>query len=280
MTGGIHPPRAVPRPVFAGERARWSVFACSIVAIAGPAWSIILAAAAKTPEAKPAFEFHGFIRIALAGGDRIAKPGDEHVAHRDVGGQPLGGTVAKRNVDCRDSGAAGAHAQFDFTVAWSGTLPRLPFAVLEGPDTIDPIRHSPGNGHADRIVPRGKIALTLAVSIAALDQIARVIQAKLGNDVLGPTEATTIARQPTLGSEHAVAAARRDHAQKVGLVPKQAEAALHLPGDVKVAEASKLGESRIERAERDQERKDDGEADHAGWWRAIGPFTIYLAAEM
>src|SRR5215472_10145804 len=128
--------------------------------------------------------------------------------------------------------------------------------------------------------PRGKIALTLAVSIAALDQIARVIQAKLGNDVLGPTEAITIARQPTLGSEHAVAAARRDHAQKVGLVPKQAEAALHLPGDVKVAEASKLGESRIERAERDQERKDDGEADHAGWWRAIGPFTIYLAAEV
>src|SRR5262249_45072073 len=160
----------------------------------GPAWSIILAAAAKAPEAKPAFEFHGLIRIALASSDRIAKPSDEHVAHRDVGGQPLGGAVAERNVDRGDSGAAGAHAQFDFTITRSGTLPRLPFAVLEGPDTIDPIRHSPGNGHADRIVPRGKIALTLAVSIAALEQIARVIQAKLGNDILGPTEAVAITR--------------------------------------------------------------------------------------
>src|SRR5215469_11517585 len=55
MAGGIHPPRAVPRPVFAGERARWSVFARSIVAIASPAWSIILAAAAKAPEAEAAF---------------------------------------------------------------------------------------------------------------------------------------------------------------------------------------------------------------------------------
>src|SRR5262249_14226341 len=159
-------------------------------------------------------------------------------------------------------------------VAWSGALPRLPFAILESPHTIDPLRHSPGNGHADRIVPRGKIAFTLAVSIAALEQIARVIQAKLGNDVLGPTEAVAIARQPTLGGEHAVAAACRDHAQKVGFVAKQAKSALHLPGDVKVAETGKLGKRRIERAESDQERKDDGEADHAGWWRAIDPFTI------
>jgi hypothetical protein len=70
----------------------------------------ILAATAETSEAEPALELYGSIRIAFAGGDGIAEPGNEDVTYGDVGCHPLSGAVAERNVHRRQRGSAGAHA--------------------------------------------------------------------------------------------------------------------------------------------------------------------------
>src|SRR5947209_2881056 len=135
MAGWVHPSRAVARPVAPGERTRRSIFTGSIVAIAGPAGAIILAAAAAEEafEAEAAFKLNRPVRIALAGGDGVAQSGDKDVAHRDIGCEPLGGAVAERNVDRRGRRTVGTHPQFDFMIARGGTLTGRPFAVTESP---------------------------------------------------------------------------------------------------------------------------------------------------
>ena len=135
MAGWVHPSRAVARPVAPGERTRRSIFTGSIVAIASPAGAIILAAAAAEEafEAEAAFKLNRPVRIALAGGDGVAQPGDKDVAHGDIGCEPLGGAVAERNVDRRDRRAAGTYAQFDFTFTGEGALPGRAFTVGESP---------------------------------------------------------------------------------------------------------------------------------------------------
>src|SRR2546430_6516063 len=135
MAGRIHPSRAVARPVAPRKRTRRSIFAGSIVAIAGPARAIVLAAATAKEafEAEAAFEFNRPVRIALAGGDGVAQSGNKDIAHRDIGCEPLGGAVAERDVDRRDRRAPGTHAQFDFMIAGGGTLTGRSFAVIESP---------------------------------------------------------------------------------------------------------------------------------------------------
>ena len=124
VAGGIHPARAVAVPVPCRGRARRSVFAGSIVVIAGAARPEILAeAAAEEPlEAEAAFELHRLVRVAFAGGDGIAKSGDEDVAHRDLGRDALRRAVAERDVDGGDGGAARRHAQLDLLIARRGGL--------------------------------------------------------------------------------------------------------------------------------------------------------------
>src|ERR1022692_786821 len=119
MAPRIHPARAVARPVLGGSRARRSGFAGAIVAITGAAWPEILAGGAvqEPLEAESAFEFDRPVRIAFAGGDGIAKTGDQDIAHGDFGDDALRRAVAKRNVDGGDRRLAVSHAQIDLLVA-------------------------------------------------------------------------------------------------------------------------------------------------------------------
>ncbi len=144
------------------------------------------AAAQKSLETKAAVEFHGLVRIAFAGGDGIAEAGDEHVAHRDLGGDALRGAVAEWNVDSGDGGAAGAHPQSDFLIARHGALLQRPVAVVEIPDAGRALRQRPRNGDADRVIARRQIVFALAVALAGVEEVAEIIETEIGDDVLGP----------------------------------------------------------------------------------------------
>src|SRR5690349_14600973 len=131
MTGRAHPARAVARPVLGGAVARRAVLARMVADKAGTAWPEILRAAAEAAEAEAALEPHRAVRIAFAGGNGIAEAGDQHVADRDFGSDPLRGAIAQRNVHGRYRGAAVAYPNFDLGVACGGHLAQLAFAVVK-----------------------------------------------------------------------------------------------------------------------------------------------------
>src|SRR5277367_3589703 len=135
MASRIHPARAMAGPVARRRRAQRAQFARAVVAIAGAAGAEILTAAAakETPEAEAAVELDRLVRIAFAGGDGIAKAGDEHVAHRDLGGDALRRAVAERNIDGGDRRLPGTRTDPDFLIARHRVLPDRPVAVIEAP---------------------------------------------------------------------------------------------------------------------------------------------------
>ncbi len=258
----------VDRPVLAG----------AIVAIAGAARPEILAAgtaAQEALEAKSAIELHRLVGIAFARGDGIAQARDQHVAHRDLGDHALRGAVAERDVDGGDRDASVRHAQDDFAFARRLVLAQLSLAVIEGPGTDRARRRVAGQHDADAVIARREIILFFAVAIAGLHQVAELVDAEIADDVLGPAQARGVALQPLLGGEHAVAAARRDLAQEIGFAAEQAEAVLHLPDDVKVARAGKLGERHVVGRKRDQNGEED-EKTHGLW--AAAHFNLVAPA--
>src|SRR4029077_20516261 len=267
VTAGAHPARAVARPILRRRRRRRPVLAGAVVAIAGAARPEILAAGAAAQEAleaKAAFPLHRPRGIAFARGDGIAQPRDQHVAHGDLGYDALRGAVAERDVDGGDGDAPVRHAQDDLALARRLVLAQLSLAVIEGPGTDRALRRIAGNLDADAVIARRDIVLLFAVALAGLHQHAEFVDAEIADDVLGPAQPAGVALQPLLGGKHAVAAARRDLAQEIGLAPEQAEAVLDLPGDVKVAGARKLGKGRIVGQERNQDGEDD-EKTHGLW---------------
>ena len=214
------------------------------------------AAGQEALEAESALELDRPVGIALAGSDGIAKAGDKDVAHRNLGGNPLGGAVAKRNVDGRDRAPAGTDAQFDLLIARRCHLTRRPVAVVKAPEAILARRHRAGDCRPDRVIARRKIVLALAVAFARLEQVSRIVETKIADDVLGPAEAVGVMCETPFSSKHAIASARRHHAQKIGLVAEQAEPVLDLPGDVKIPGSRKLRGSRIERSQDEEQSQD------------------------
>ena len=154
MAGGAHPARAVMRPVLGRGVARRSVLAGPVAGKAGAARPVILAAA-EAPETEAAFELDRLIGIAFAGRNGIAEAGDEQVAHRDLGDDPLRGAVAERNVDGSDGRMAVTHPQSDFSIAGRADLPKRSAAVVEAPGAGLALRHRTGNRDANRMIPGG-----------------------------------------------------------------------------------------------------------------------------
>ena len=132
------------------QSALWRCHTCSVSGrFAGP--SALIAGAARAvilrvcrpeigAETKSFIgKCDGAVGIAFAGGDAVAKPGDENVAHRDLGGDALAAIRSAGDVDGRDRGAAIARPEIDRLGAVEGGLLRA-VAIVE----------RPGAGGADR----------------------------------------------------------------------------------------------------------------------------------
>ena len=170
--------------------------------------------------------------------------------------------------------------QFDFLIARRGDLPGRPVTVVEAPEAVLVRRHRAGNRRPDRVIARRKIILALAVAFARLEEVSRIVEAKVADDILCPAEAVGVVRETSFGGKHAIVSARRYHPQKIRLIAEQAEAVLHLPGDVKIAGSGKLRESRIERGQGQEQSQYYRDAHDAGRGGAIVPSSTPLAAEM
>src|SRR5262249_47458580 len=72
---------------------------------------------------------HGPVGVALAGSNRIAHAGDQEVAYRNFGHDPLRGAVRERDVDARNGRLPVDDAQLYLFVAWRLDLPGITFAV-------------------------------------------------------------------------------------------------------------------------------------------------------
>ncbi len=228
------PACALPRPARSIGIVAGVAFARPVAAIAVAAGAEILARIA-TQEAAIAEAFvgepHGAIRIAFAGRNRIAHAGDENIAHRDVGHDPLGGAVRQRDIDRCVGRLAIGDADSHLVVTGDLGLPRLAGAVLEAPLAAHVRRQRAGEHDADRVVAWREIVLARAVAIAALDQPSAAIDAQALHDVAGPAAAIAADFQPALGAEHAVVTRRGDVTLEVGLAAEQAEAVFDLPLD-------------------------------------------------
>ena len=71
------------------------------------------------------------VRIAFARRNRVAQPGDQHVAHRDFGHHALSGAIGQQNVDAGERRAAIGDAQLHLFLAARHDFPRRPAAVVE-----------------------------------------------------------------------------------------------------------------------------------------------------
>src|SRR5262249_17444931 len=152
----------------------------------------------------------------------------------------LRGAVAERNIDGGDGGSPRGYAQLNFLVARRGALFERPLAIVEGPSAGGSRQHRPGNRNSDAVIARRQVIFAHPVALASLHQLTGSIDAEIANHVLGPADTVAVALESPFGGEDAVTAARRHHAQEVGLLAEQAEAVLHLPGDVKIAGVGKL----------------------------------------
>ena len=133
------------------------------------------------------------------------------------------------------------------------------------------------------MIARRQVILAHAVPFAGLYEVAGIIEAQIGHDILGPAEAVGGAFEPIFGCKNAVAPARRRQSQKIGLIAEQAKTVLDLPNDTKVACSRKwrsrahgrrgssadgaaggLRQYTAERGEGKQQSRNDGKA-HFSW---------------
>ena len=113
------------------------------------------------------------------------------------------------------------------------------------------------------MVARRQVILAYAVPFAGLDKIAGIIEAQIGDDILGPAEAVGRAFEPIFGGENAVAPACCRQPQEIGVVAEQAKAVLDFPDDAKIA-CSRKGRSR-----RRGLRRPDGRRGRSGGCAAV-----------
>src|SRR5262249_19155197 len=139
-------------------------------------------------------EAHRAVGISLAGGDRVAHAGDQHVAHPDFADDALRGAVGEHDVDARLRRASVADPQLDLLVARGGRLARRAFAVVEAPGAALIGRHGARQRDADGVIARSEIALAFAVALAALQQLAGAVDAQPLDHVARPAAALALKR--------------------------------------------------------------------------------------
>jgi hypothetical protein len=110
VTWPAHPARALARPIGGPEvLARRDV--ARLVAVVAVAARPVILHAVEAPEAEAVVrQPHRSVGIALAGRDRVAHAGDQHVTHLDFAHDPLRRAVAQDDVDARHRGSAVADA--------------------------------------------------------------------------------------------------------------------------------------------------------------------------
>ena len=254
MTGAALPARALERPgvgvivlvAFAGFVAGEGVAPRPVIFAAR--------AAEKAPEAEAGVgEPDRTVWIAFTGRDRVTEAGDQHVAHREVGHDPLRGAVGQDDVHARGGGPAVRDAKLHFLFARERRLPRRALAVVEAPGAGEARRHRPGQDDADPMLARREIGFATAVAVAHAEQLAAAIDAEPLDGLARPAAAVAVALQPILRGEDAVAAISRHLALEIRLVAEQAESVLDLPVDPQSVDGL-LGECWPLRPGRKQER--------------------------
>jgi hypothetical protein len=157
------------------------------------------------------------VGIALAGGDAVAKAGDEDVAHLDLGLDALSRVRAGGDVDGRYRLLAIADAQIDRLGAVEGRGLR-PVAVIERPGTGGADRHGAGQPHRDRVVDRRDVVLFHIVARAGLVDPALEVDAEAVDHVAGPAAALALHLQRLLGGKDAAVAGTFDMQQEIALL--------------------------------------------------------------
>ena len=227
MAGRIEPQRALALPHLQAVGR----FAGPAALIAGAARAVILRVGHSEigAETKPLVRQRDRpVRIAFARRDAVAETGDEDIAHRDLGSDPLRRFGAGRDVDGGDRGPAVARAEIDRLGAIEGGLPRT-VAIVEGPGAGGADRDLSGQPHGDRVVRRCQVAFLDAVADAGLADAAQQIDAQPVHRIAGPAAAVALQRQRLLRGENAAAAAAIGMEQEVALLAEQPEAVADLP---------------------------------------------------
>ena len=251
-----HPARGVAVP-FAGRsgRAGGAVVASLVALVAEPARPEIFAArrAEETPEAEALVgQRDGPVRIAFAGGDRVAHSGDQQIADLDLGRDAVDAVVRPRDADGGDGRLAVGETLRDRLVAGRVHLFRRDGAVVEAPVAGGARRHRAGEPRDDEVRFRREIVLALAIAVAGVEQRARGVDAEMIELALGPAAPPGGALELMLGGELAAGAVGDHVALEIGLAAEQPEAVLDLPvdGDAGI----RLGRLRAGAADRSRRR--------------------------
>ncbi len=177
VTGAAQPARALLRPL-AGARVVVRHHRAGSIAPEARSSRPVIFAAAEALEAKALIrQLHRPVGIALAGRDRIAHAGDEHIAHSDLADEPLRGAVRQHDIDARKSRPATHETGPDFLVASGVDLPRVTVAVVEAPYAALIGWQGSAQRHADAVIVRRQVDLALAVPLAKFQQPAGAIDA-------------------------------------------------------------------------------------------------------
>src|SRR5207245_8510042 len=148
---------------------------------------------AEAPAAKPLIrQLPRPVGIALAGRDRIAHPGDEHITHCDLADEPQRGAVRQHNIDARQRWPAADEARPDFLVASGVDLPRMTVAVVEAPHASFICRQGSTQRDAHAVIVRRQIVLAFAIARAKFQQPAGPIDAQAIDRVAGPAAAIAL----------------------------------------------------------------------------------------
>src|SRR5439155_18828861 len=199
--------------------------------IAGAAWTVILCSGrAEIGAEAEAFigECDLSVRISFAGGDAVAKAGDEDVAHRDFGGNALAAVRSARDVDGRNGGAAIARPEIDRLGAIEGGCLRT-VAIVERPGAGGADRHRPGQPEDHGMIGRRQVAFLHIVAGAGLADAPGEVDAEPVDDVARPAAAVALHFQRLFRGQDAATAGAVGVQEEIPLFAKQAEAVANLP---------------------------------------------------
>ena len=202
-----HPARALPRPIHcAGILTRRR--AAGLVAAEAGATRPEVFHAREAPETEALVgKPNRAVGIALAGGDGVAEPGDQQIAHLDLRHDALRRAVGQHDVDGCDGRLAIAHPELHLLDAIGLDRPGGTVAVVEAPDASFIRRLDAFERDADAVVARTEIGFPLAVAIAGFQQAAGAVDAQPLDRVARPAAAVGVLCEQLLGLEHAVARA-------------------------------------------------------------------------
>src|SRR6202023_2265705 len=202
VAGGVEPERALALPHLQAVRG----LAGPAAFVAGPARTIILRPYQIRAEAETLIgQCDRPVRIAFPGSDAVAEPGDEDIAHHDLGGEALRRLGARGDLDGGDGGAAITRPQIDgFRAIEGGGL--RPVAVVERPGAGGAHRDLAGQPNRDRVIDRRQIAFLDVVAGAGLADAAEQVDAEAVHRVARPAAAVALQFKRLLGGQHAAAA--------------------------------------------------------------------------